>query len=165
MKRFLIFCFVCLPMMASAQKVLSGDIKFLNSEHKLGMSIDFSQAQMAGNQADGRTKIDAFLGLDSTYLINRFYSGVADELEDRFFLYGDQPDAKYEAIIHIQQVADNGKTWCVVDFIDRQNQEVICTAQLIGNGGHIGTFLNLWGDGMKDSGEALGKLIKKNTKK
>ena len=165
MKRILIFCFVCLPLLASAQKILTGDLKFLLTEHKLGTSIDFSQAQMAGGQENGRAQIEAYLVLDSTYILKRFYSGVANELEDRYFLYGDQPEARYEAVVHVQQVTDNGKTWSTVDFIDRETQQVVCTAQLIGSGGRIGTFLNLWGDGMKDSGEALGKLIKKNTKK
>lgn len=165
MKRFLILCFVCLPVVASAQKILTGDLKFLNTEHKLHTIVDFSQTRLIGEQENDTSFIHAFIAADSTLLLKRFYAGVVDELENRYMLIGNQPEAKYKAVIHIQQVANDGRTWSVVDFSSRETNENLCTIRIVGDGGRIGTFLSLWGDGLRDTGEQLGKLIKKNTKK
>lgn len=164
MKRIVLLCLILLPMAASAHKILSGDIKFMKTEHKLQTSIDFSQAQYTGDQ-NGRAFLSAHLALDSTYLVKQFYTGLADELENRYLLVGDQPEARYEVVVRVQQVAANGKTWSVAEFTDRESGEVVCTVQLIGDGGHLGTFLSLWGDGLDETGEDLGSLLKKNTKK
>ncbi len=163
MKRFVLFCLVFLPMAASAHKILSGDLKFMKQEQRLHTSIDFSQAQYTGD--NGRAFLEAHLALDSAFLIKQFYNGLADELEHRYLLIGDQPDARYEVVVRVQQVAANGKTWSEAEFTDRESNQVVCTVQLIGNGGHLGTFLSLWGDGLDETGEDLGSLLKKNTKK
>jgi len=151
--------------MVSAQKIKSGDLKFLKNETMLSTKIDFSKAQLNGNTENGRTRLEAFLALDSAYIIQRFYDGVADELEDYYFLVGNQPEARYEAVIQVQLVAENGSTWSMVEFSDRETKEVLCTVQLMGNGGRFGTFLNLWGDGMRDSGENFGEFLRKNQSK
>lgn len=164
MKRFWLLALLFLPITVSAQKITSGDLKFLKNETRLNTIIDFSKAQLVGDPEGGRTKLEAFLALDSTYLIQRFYDGVADELEGRYFLVGNQPDARYEAVIQVQQVAEKGKTWSMVEFSNRETKEVLCTVQLMGNGGHFGTFLNLWGDGLRDSGESFGELLRKKSK-
>lgn len=164
MKRFIICLLAISPLFAQAQKIKSGNLDFLKGEWKLHTEIDFSQAQYVGDQGYGQAILNSVLESDSSALLKRFYTAVTDELDNRYFLVGNQPDAKYKAIMYVQQVTANGKVYSIFIFSPIDSDENLCTMEVIGDGGHFGTFLNLFGDGMKDAGEIFGKVLRKKSK-
>lgn len=165
MKRFILCILLILPLALSAQKIKSGSLAFLKEEKSLNIVFDVSKARMIGSSNESESMVIPLWNADSTLLIKRFYYGVKDEMEKRYFLYGDVPEANYKAVFHIQQVGNDGTVYSLVEFSPNNGDEILCTVEMIGKGGRFGTFLNLFGDGLEELGEAMGKLLKKNTRK
>ena len=61
-------------------------------------------------------------------------------------------------------VNKNGDMLCYAVILDHEGTVVAQLPKFQAEGGHVGTFLNLVGDGMKSAGTQLGKRIKKYTK-
>ncbi len=165
MRRLLVGILLLLPLALSAQKIKSGSLAFLKEEKSLNIIFDVSKARMMGASNESESMIIPLWNTDSTLLMKRFYYGVKDELEKRYFIFGDVPEANYKAVFHIQQVGNDGTVYSVVEFSPNKGDEILCTVEMVGNGGRLGTFLSLVGDGFDDLGETMGKLLKRNTKK
>ena len=61
-------------------------------------------------------------------------------------------------------VNKNGDMLCYAVILDHEGTVVAQLPKFQAEGGHVGSFLNLVGDGMKSAGTQLGKRIKKYTK-
>ncbi len=145
----------------AAQKTVQGDLNFLKGHNKLHVTTDFSETQMLGyTDVQFHDWIKAF-AKDSLYYMKCFYNGLVDEMEDRFLLVGNQPDAEYQLCIHVNQIDSKGTVYSTCVFSRMQDSEPLCTIQVVGKGGRMGTLINLFGDGMESTGEKLGKLLKK----
>lgn len=144
---------------------MQGDLNFMKKQSKLHLIADFSHTQILGVEGAQLSEWKATLGEDSTLYIKRFYNGVVDGLENRFLLVGDQPNAEYKVLMTIEQVDTKGTVYATFVFTPmNDDNNILCTLQMVGKGGHIGTFLNLFCDGMRSLGEDFGELLRKKTK-
>ena len=166
MFRRLFICLLALiPVMGFAKKTKGDALDFLKGEKALHVIIDISQAQMMGSDNDGESMLIPLWQEDSTVLAKRFYYGVRDELEKAFFLVGNHPEANYKVIMHIRQVASDGTVYSTMDFMPINGDTILASLDMVGDGGRIGTFLSLFGDGLEHTGEDFGKILKKHIKK
>ncbi len=163
-KFLFLVAFACVSGALSAQKITQGDLKFLKNESKLHCKFDFSETTIVGFGKEEFDEWFATLGKDSTFYAKRFYSGVADELGNRFLLIGEQPSANFQAVIQIMQISPNGDIKAFCKFSHMNSDDELCVAQLNGSGGRFGSFMGLVGDGMRELGENFGKLLRKKSK-
>lgn len=157
---FFVLCSHCL----FSQTITQGNMKFLKGESRLNCVIDYSETTITGFSEEEFKDWFATLDEDSTFYAKRFFSGVVNELGNRFLLVGNQPKAKYNAIIRIMQISPKGDVMAVCDFTLASSPDKLCSVQLTGDGGRIGTFMGLVGDGMNELGEHFGKFLRKYTK-
>ena len=165
MKRALICILVFLPLLGFAKKPKGYALDFMKGEKSLNITFDISKAGIMGADNEEESMLVPIWKQDSSALVKHFYNGVRDELGNYYFLFGNRPDANYKAIIHIQQVAQDGSVYSLVDFMPNSGGEILCSFELVGTGGRFGSFLNLFCDGLEESGEAFGKILKKYIKK
>ena len=52
-----------------------------------------------------------------------------------------------------------------MDFMPINGDTILASLDMVGDGGRIGTFLSLFGDGLEHTGEDFGKILKKHIKK
>ena len=153
-----------LACQVSAQKIVKGNLKFLKGETMLHCEFDYSETSMLGYSKAEFDEWKETLGQDSSYYAKRFFNGIIDELGRRFLVIGNYPRAKYQMIVHVLQIADNGDINAVCEFSLMGETDPLCTMLLKGSGGHIGSILSLIGDGMNDMGENLGDVLRKKTR-
>ena len=165
MKRIFFSVILLISTVALNAKGKQCDLTFLNHQSKLHVVADFSNTQILGAGDTQLAEWNAMLGEDSTLYVKRFYNGVVEGLGNRFLLVGNQPNAEYKVLMIIEQVDSKGNVFATFRFSPMNDDIELCTLQMKGEGGRIGTFLSLFCDGMRSLGEEFGELIKKNTKK
>lgn len=164
-------CLFCVAAFAGSKKV---SLAFLKGEKGIGYVVDWSQMTIDGmskvewierRQVD-QPKYDANKEYEEELLpsIKKMFQTANDEIKKTGLYFVSGPEKKYTFYFYPQDIKKKGDNNinCVVK--ETATGETLAEFSIEGEGGSWGKMSNLWGDGFKDAGEKLGKVIKKGIK-
>lgn len=145
----------------------------LKSENKIYVTLDFTDAIMAGMPIDTFKEYvpahyddKTFDGYLYPYLLDRFISEFNDEMMDRkgkiIFATPNPKDVKYTLVVKVHMMNRDGDTHAEVSFVESGTTNVLVANEYRAKGGTFGTVPNLMGDGMENLAESLVKYICRN---
>jgi hypothetical protein len=162
MKKFImLICLISFYTLGYAQKLISGSIDALAQETRLNVQIDYSEAIMDKLPIDDFVATHVKWELAQTELWGKFVANLNDEVGGRGQFLCGHYDHAYTLVLHVKSIDDRGNQRSVAEVLDREGNS-IAQIQVKGEGGSIGSFYNLAGDGMKSVGESLGKFIRRS---
>ena len=167
-----IVLFSCSTLSAASNKNIN--LSFLKNQTVLNCVVDFSQVTYY-DPSDGKDFLSTASAMefeewkktiarDESYYLKRFHSGVVSDLNPKILSLGNIPTASYTVRIEINKLTRKGDVYANIVFLNTDTNENLCSFELFGDGGTIGTLMNLVGDGMRSLGEDLGEIIKKKRK-
>jgi hypothetical protein len=161
MKKFImLICLISFCTLGFAQKLISGSIDALAQETRLNVQIDYSEAIMDNLALDDFIATHSNWELAQTELWGKFVENLNERMSRRRLrILGGHFANVYTLVLHVKEINRKGDQKSIVNILDPEGNS-IAELEVKGEGGHIGSFYNLAGDGMKSVGEILGKYIK-----
>lgn len=86
------------------------------------------------------------------------------KLEDKNLYFVKNKSCKYTLKLIPQNIKKKGDNFIKCQLVETDGQKIINEFTIKGDGGVFGSMGNLWGDGFKDAGKKLAKIIKKTLK-
>jgi len=86
------------------------------------------------------------------------------KLEDKNLYFVKNKSCKYTLKLIPQNIKKKGDNLIKCQLVETDGQKIINEFTIKGDGGVFGSMGNLWGDGFKDAGKKLAKIIKKTLK-
>lgn len=160
MKKVLLFLVLgCLTTTVFAQ-----GLDFLKNEANVGMKLNFAEANIAGFNESNIMTFEKDWEKDQPILlmkmIEHYNNKMAKKLPASTFA-----DGKYTIEARPVMIKKNGKITGYFVVLNADGTEMYRSAKFKAEGGTFGSFLNLLGDGMKSTGDAIAKIISKELKK
>ncbi|MDD4030076.1 MAG: hypothetical protein PHE07_01425 [Bacteroidales bacterium] len=144
-------------------------LKSLKNEKEINVIIDFSKANIHGKSEadfvyieDISTEEDWATLWETEYKPSLFRD-LLGEYNSQMFDYGykvrfgNSENTKYQIRLVVTSIMGNGTTYLKVYVEQREQQKILCSFMIIGNGGMFGSKINLMGDGFKRAGKELAK--------
>lgn len=163
--RKIIYSFVFIFLMCSfsnAQKLVRGSLDSLLDESFIGVEVNFHFIH--GLTEDDFAKYEEDYYKTKPKLIGYILSN-ANVANRQFVLTTDLSRSDLKLVLDIHNVSVNGDITSVATIYDGSGEEIAFIKGIIGDGGVIGTKLNLMGDGSKRLGTNLGKFLDKQLRK
>lgn len=157
----------------NAQYLTSDSFGFLKNERNLALTFDFSETEIEGMTTKeflaakykDRERGEKWLALAQKEISAKFVCSFNETfikkgipLQSRKF-----ESANYQAIIKAKSFTNKGNMTAVILFTKIDSQDILAKINLSAKGGQFGTLANLMGDGFRNAGKKLAKLIIKNT--
>lgn len=136
----------------------------LNKGDRVAFSIDYSQATIRGlseqDNSDLMGKED--WGKAKASVRKLFLLAFEENIGKKdIYLFGPEDSkSKYRIIFKVSTIDKDGDIKGIFYLKDRYEDRTIAFVELKGNGGRIGDFVNLMGDGHKDISEKFAKFLK-----
>lgn len=175
MKKLLLFIVALMPMALLAQENVSGQFPELKSGNAMNIQIDMSQMTISSQPISTWLKIrqaeqpqwDAQHEVENE-LKPQVSSGLVSEanarLEKKGFVLIADSSTQYTLKVVVRNVERKGSNVNDCQIIDNASGRTLVSFTLEGKGGVFGSMSNLWGDGFKDAGKKLGKLLARYVK-
>lgn len=160
MKKFiLVFVAVLACFIAGAQTKLDGALDPLKDATLLDVEIDFDEGVYKYIPEDQFAKENSDWEQIKKETSERFMEGINNKLKltKRSAVMTDEQD--FTILVEIVSVDEKGNTISNVKFLNEKGEAFAKIDKLYGSGGHFGTFCNLMGDGLEETGEKIGKTI------
>lgn len=149
-----------MPFFTSAQNIVLGNLAFLKGQNYVDFNVDFSQAGILGMSEKEIAVQEKDWWKDRHIYVGRFLESLNAKLNRKALYVGKHENASYNMTLVARQVEKNGNILSEIIFTSKTNpDECLCKIIMNASGGTFGTFLNLLGDGMENTGKALGKFI------
>ena len=157
----------------NAQDLINGSLGFLKNERNLALTFDFSETEIEGMT----TKEFLSAKYNDTERGKKWLALAQKEISAKFVCsfnetfikkgislqYRKSESANYQAVIKAKSFSNKGNMTAVILFTKVDSQDVLAKINLSAKGGQFGTLANLMGDGFRNAGKKLAKLIIKNT--
>lgn len=158
------------------RKPVRGDFETVAGERKIGVFIDFSEADIDGNTEEdfitymktSADKRDKDRNFDKTWeeevkpgLVSLFNSIVNKELKDEKQKLRLSSDITTDIVLKLDvlEMDDNGNNKINYIFVDMQTGKEIAACYAESDGGHFGRFVGLMEQGMESAGEDFAELL------
>ena len=157
------------------QKLIEGNLDFLQTERNLKIILDFSQADINGATAEQFIDV---IPLESESLDNEEKGWNKKTLNNDVLRYEfvnninqalsqhrsglrivNNLDSKYKATVYIISVNRKGGIKGIIDFTPNDSDKSLAKVTFSHSGGSHGSISNLMGDALKEAGENLGAFI------
>ncbi len=141
----------------------------LNDGDRVAFSIDYSSAIIRGlseqDNSDLMGKEDWEAAKNS--LRKLFLLAVEESMgKKNVYLFGpDDSKSKYRIIFKVKSIEKDGDIEGTFFLSAIDQDKPFASVELDGNGGRIGDFVNLMGDGHRDIGKEFGRFLKSNISK
>jgi hypothetical protein len=175
MKKLLLLIVGLLPMALLAQENVSGRFPSLESGKAMNMQIDMSQMTISSQPIATWLKVrqaeqpqwDAQYEVEHE-LKPQVSAGLVSEanarLEKKGFVLLADSTTQYTLKVVVINVERKGNNVNSCQIIDNASGRTLVSFTLEGKGGVFGSMSNLWGDGFRDAGKKLGKLLARYVK-
>lgn len=161
-KFFAAFCIFALSAgMAYAQKVVDGSFDILKSQYKVGFNMDFTEGVIKGMVYTDYIEYEPNWEKGYKEIVSKFIEKINDELDDRNIVIGTFSNVDYTLVYKVATASRKGDLVGQLILLDKENNVKARAVSLKGKGGHVGTHLNLMGDGARSAGKTAGRFIKK----
>lgn len=165
---------VCTAISAGAQKITSGAMPSLKGETKINIVYDYSQITIDGKKINewleyrqaSQPDYDAKNEWENELkpaLTGAFAEQVNKKIEKNGAFLAVSKDANYTLTLIPTDVKKKGNNLNICTITDKKGKELV-RFEVKGSGGTFGTMANLWGDGYKDTGKAVGGILAKSFK-
>lgn len=145
----------------NAQQVVEGSFGILKSQYKVGFRMDFTEGIIKGMDYDDYTEYEPNWEKGYKEICSKFVEEINDVLYSRNLLIGTFSKVDYTLIYKVATAGRKGDLVGELILVDKNNEVKARAVSLKGEGGHVGTHINLMGDGAKSAGKAAGRFIKK----
>jgi ribosomal protein L11 methylase PrmA len=141
----------------------------LKNEKEINVIIDFFNTNIHGKRESDFVYIEDisteedWATLWQTEYKPSLFRDLLGEYNSQMFDYGYRvkfgnfENAKYQIRLVVTSIMENGTTYLKVYVEQREQQKILCSFIIIGNGGTFGSKINLMGDGFKRAGKELAK--------
>ncbi len=159
-----------LTLCVNAQKVIfEGKAPSLKGEKKLNLVVDFSEMTiddknvadwLKARQAE-QPEYDAKNELENELkpsVLEHVVDGVNSKLKSAKAYVVVNAKTDYTVVVKPLQIRRKGTNVNKCSVVDK-NGNTLVVFEVKGKGGTFGSMANLWGDGYKDSGKNLGKIL------
>ena len=163
MKRaYIILSLILWSLFLSAQNPVQykwADLGFISDTRKLNLVIDYSSADILGDDFVDFVAGEANWGSYEPEIRSKFIRAFNEEADDGAYPHrlGNYPDADYTMIIHVLKVDDRGSNVKGTMDIVGAVGDVLFTHNVEGNQGRFGSVCNLMGDAFTEMGEDIGQ--------
>lgn len=150
------------------------DFSMLKGETKINVDYDWKSLTIDGKNVSDwldfrqaeQPKWDARKELkeDLKPQIDEMISTANKELRSRNMFLKTKCDAKYTLKLIPQNITKKGNNVIKCQLVETSKRKIVQEFTVEGKGGVFGSMGNLWGDGFRDAGKKLGKMIKKGLK-
>lgn len=158
-KLILAFAAASICLIAGAQAKLDGALDPLKDATLLDVEINFDEgvykyipeSQFANENSEWEQ-----IKKETT---ERFMEGINNKLRltKRAAVLTDEQD--FTILVDIVSIDEKGNTISNVKFLDEKGKTFAKIDKLYASGGRFGTFCNLMGDGLEETGEKIGRTI------
>lgn len=146
---------------AQSQRVVEGSLDILADQTQINVVADYSQASIMNMTEAEYGEYEPNWEKAKPSIVAKFVEGLMDKIKERI-IFGRLPNAEYTLRWVVMHVNTKGDTWSDVVVENSAGEVVLRIADLKADGGTFGTKLNLMGDGAVESGEVLGKFLRRN---
>jgi len=163
MKKFCAtFCIFALSFgLASAQRVVEGSFDLLKGQYKIGFDMDFTEGIIKGMNYKDYVEYEPNWEKGHREIVSKFIESMNDKLDDCDVVIGPFSNVDYTLIYKVATAGRKGDLVGELILVDKNNEVKARAVSLKGKGGHVGSHLNLMGDGAISAGKAVGGFIKK----
>lgn len=157
----------------NAQDLINGSLGFLNNERNLALTFDFSETEIEGMTTKDFLSAkykdiergEKWLALAQKEILAKFVCSFNETLIKKGIPLQcrKSESANYQAIIKAKSFTNKGNMTAVILLTKVGSEDVLTKINLSAKGGQFGTLANLMGDGFRNAGKKLAKLIIKNT--
>lgn len=159
--------FIVLFLTVSSIMVSAQELAFLRSENRMALRFNYEEASINGYEESNILSFEKDWLVDQPKLIQKFLqsynaSGIMP-------VVGMFESVSYTLEVRPVVISDHGNITFYALVLDDEDKVLCKTNMLNAKGGRFGSFLNLVGDGMRNSGKLLAgeiyKLMNKKSKK
>ncbi|MCF0180066.1 MAG: hypothetical protein HUJ97_07480 [Bacteroidales bacterium] len=138
-------------------------LQFLKNESRIKLVINYSEASIVGHNED------TILGFEEDWEIDQpiLYSKLTEKFNGKMgngLVAGEFKSSNYTMEVRPLIIKRSGYILAYFVILDNDGNEVYHSKDLKADGGILGTFLNLLGDGMRQLGIKMAKEVKKEMK-
>ncbi len=148
-------------LQAQSQHVVEGSIDILADQTQINVVADYSKASIMNMTEAEYGEYEPNWAKAKPTIVSKFVDGLIDKIDERI-IFGRLPHAQYTLRWVVLHVNTKGDTWSDIVVENSSGEVVLRITDLKGDGGTFGTKLNLMGDGAVESGEVLGKFLRRN---
>jgi len=162
-KSFLIFLTAVISVSGYGQKLKSGSFDGIFSEGRINVKIDYSKAMINGYTEEELLDSEIEMGKDwknGKPEVNQKFIFALNEKAGKNVSIGSYKNTKYTIVYYPLTIDKDGDQKAYATVVDENGETILETAEFKASGGHIGTFMNLVGDGMDSAGERLGYFFR-----
>ena len=157
-----VMAFCAMPKVMMAQTV-SGSFAELKGVTRVNAVLDFSEATIHGRSETEFSIYEGDWYKDKPEIVSLFLGAMQQSLKGSLAL-GSFEHVKYTLRIQVINVDPSGNYMCDVILL-AGTDELGRISNITGNGGHIGTKLNLIKDGAEHTGANVGRKLRKLIKR
>ncbi len=147
--------------LASAQRVVEGSFDLLRGQYKIGFDMDFTEGVIKGMNYKDYAEYEPNWEKGYREIVSKFIESMNDRLDDCNVVIGPFSNVDYTLIYKVAVAGRKGDLAGELILVDKNNEVKARAVSLKGKGGHVGSHLNLMGDGAASAGKAVGRFIKK----
>lgn len=177
MKRIFTLCVLAglFVQMSQAARKQKTDFSFLQGERAVSCIIDWSELTIGGFSTDEwiekrqaeQPQYDATHEFNDQLLpqVGLLIEHANKQLEKAHLFLSNKEGKKYTLYVIPQNISQKGDNTVRFEMKETATGKVMAQFEIEGDGGVFGSMSNLWGDGFKDAGKKLGKLMLKSLNK
>ena len=157
---------------ASAQEITRGTFHRLIIPQDIDMQFDFTSGVYRGltynelveSECPGENPLQSWM-IHEESLKNQFIRCFLEEVGPGYAFGSYANTATYRMTMKIINVTVKGYLSAIFTFTNISTGDIIVQFNVYGKGGKYGSFVNLFGDGIRDAGEVAGSFFIKQVKK
>ena len=133
-----------------------GSLSALKGQRKVNVAFDYSESIIQGRTEEKWASEEPNWGLAQEEVAAKFVEEFNERVASTSspILVGEFPDAYYTILIKPSNIVRKGNFSGRVYLMDG-NGNIVMDVPLQAKGGHIGSFWNLLGDGMRDAAKTI----------